>query len=240
MLDGLRNRGLTSPRITQNGTHGTLSPWYSSYFWICYQFPPPLKNKHNEQSTANAETSSVTWRKLQTPGTAEEHQRQETHTISPNDREPAQLTDQAQATFERAAQESRRITPTSTAAVHASNTATTRHHYPHPTGSPPDHLSQRSPLRSTGGLSRTTTPHTSAVTRSAKHVAAARDTGATAKWNDSLQRDKYSRTGTGACRFVRLRHETYGRAGPAAFALLNQIAPQAAESQRTHVALHRD
>ena len=47
---------------------------------------------------------------------------------------------------------------TSTAAVHAPSTATTRHHHPHPTGSPPDPPSQRSPLRSTGGLSRTTRP----------------------------------------------------------------------------------
>ena len=68
-----------------------------------------------------------------------------------------QLTDQAPGTIESAAQESRRTTATSTAAVHASSTATTRHHYPHPTGSSPDTLSQRSLLRSTGGLSRITT-----------------------------------------------------------------------------------
>ena len=37
----------------------------------------------------------VTRRKLQTPGTVEEHKRQETPTISPNDRQPTQLTDQA-------------------------------------------------------------------------------------------------------------------------------------------------
>ena len=55
-----------------------------------------------------------------------------------------------------AARESRHTTPISTAAVHAFGTATTCHHYPHPTGASPDPLSQRSPLRSTGGLSRTT------------------------------------------------------------------------------------
>ena len=110
----------------------------------------------------------VTRRKLQTPGTPKEHQRQETSTISPNNRQPAQLTDQAPGTIERAVQESRRITTTSTAAVHASSKATTRHHYPHLTGSPLDPLSQRTPLRSTGGLSHTTTqtPPASAGTRS--------------------------------------------------------------------------
>ena len=60
--------------------------------------------------------------------------------------------------------------------------------------------------------------------------AAARDTGATAKGKDSLKRDKYCRTGTGACRFVPLSHETFGRAGPAAFALLNEIVEFAASS----------
>ena len=50
--------------------------------------------------------------------------------------------------------------------------------------------------------------------------AVARDTGATAKGYDSLERDKYSQTGKGACRFVPLSHETFGRAGHAALALL--------------------
>ena len=79
-------------------------------------------------------STCVTRRKLQTPGTAEEHKRQETPTTNPNDRQPAHLTDQASGTIERAAQESRRIPPTSTAAVHASSTVTTRHQYLHPTG----------------------------------------------------------------------------------------------------------
>ena len=35
---------------------------------------------------------------------------------------------------------------------------------------------------------------------------------------------------TGACRFVPLSHETFGRAGPVAFALLNEIAEFAASS----------
>ena len=61
--------------------------------------------------------------------------------------------------------------------------------------------------------------------------AAARDTGATAKGKDSLKRDKYSRTGTGACRFDPLSHETFGRAGPAVFALLNEIAEFVAGSR---------
>ena len=54
--------------------------------------------------------------------------------------------------------------------------------------------------------------------------ATARDTGATDNGEDSLKRDKYSRTGTGACRSVPLSHETFGRAGLAASTLLNEIA----------------
>ena len=59
-------------------------------------------------------------------------------------------------------------------------------------------------------------------------AAAAWTTGATAEAKDALERNKYSRTGTGACRLVPLRHETYNRAGPEAFALLNEIAEYAA------------
>ena len=61
-------------------------------------------------------------------------------------------------------------------------------------------------------------------------TAAARDTGATAKGKDSLKRDTYSQTGADACRFVPLSHETFGRAGPEAFALLNEIVEFAASS----------
>ena len=53
-------------------------------------------------------------------------------------------------------------------------------------------------------------------------------TGATAEAKDALKWNKYSRTGTGACRFVPLSHETYDRAGREAFALLNEIAENAA------------
>ena len=53
-------------------------------------------------------------------------------------------------------------------------------------------------------------------------------TAATAEAQDALKRNKYSRTGTGAYRFVPLSHETYGRAGPEAVALLNEIAENAA------------
>ena len=45
-------------------------------------------------------------------------------------------------------------------------------------------------------------------------VAAAWGIGVSAEVNDALTRDKYGRTGTGACRFVPLSHETYGRAEP--------------------------
>ena len=60
--------------------------------------------------------------------------------------------------------------------------------------------------------------------------AAARDTGAIGKEKDALTGDKYSRTGTGACRLVPLSHETFGRAWPAAFARLNEIVEFAARS----------
>ena len=105
----------------------------------------------------------VTQRKVQTPGTAEEHKRQETPTINPNDRQPPQLTDQASGTIKRAARESKHTTPISMAAVHAFSPVTTRHHYPHPTGSSPDPLSQRSPLQSTGR--RAEPPYTTDTTR---------------------------------------------------------------------------
>ena len=60
--------------------------------------------------------------------------------------------------------------------------------------------------------------------------AAAYDTGATAKGKDLLKRDKFSCTDTGACQFDPLSHQTFGRAGPAAFALLNEISEFAASS----------
>ena len=59
-------------------------------------------------------------------------------------------------------------------------------------------------------------------------AAAAWTTGASAEDKDALKRNAYSRTGTGFCRFVPLTHEAYGRAGPEAFALLNEIAEYAA------------
>ena len=96
-------------------------------------------------------TGGVTRRKLQTPGTAEEHKRQETPTINPNDHQPAQLTDHAPDAIDKAARESRRITQISTAAVNAFSTATSSHQHPHPTGSSPDPLSQCSPLRRQAG-----------------------------------------------------------------------------------------
>ena len=49
-------------------------------------------------------------------------------------------------------------------------------------------------------------------------------TGVSATAKDALKRDKYGRTGMGACRFVPLSHETYGRAGPPAVALLHELA----------------
>ena len=59
---------------------------------------------------------------------------------------------------------------------------------------------------------------------------AAWGTGVSAKAKDALKRGKYGRTGTGACRFVPLSHETYGRAGCPAFALLHELAEFAAST----------
>ena len=55
-------------------------------------------------------------------------------------------------------------------------------------------------------------------------AAAAWGTGVFAEATDALKRDKYGRTGTGACCRGPLSHETYCRAGPAAFALLHELA----------------
>ena len=52
---------------------------------------------------ADGSAASVTRRRLQTPGTAKEHKRQETPTTNPNDRQSAQPTDQAPRTIESAA-----------------------------------------------------------------------------------------------------------------------------------------
>eukprot|EP00892_Ulva_mutabilis_P011419 jgi/Ulvmu1/864/UM100_0015.1 len=61
-------------------------------------------------------------------------------------------------------------------------------------------------------------------------VAAANTPGAAAQLMDDRKRDKYGRSGTGACRFVSLSHETFGRVGTGAFAFLNTIADFAAAS----------
>ena len=62
-------------------------------------------------------------------------------------------------------------------------------------------------------------------------AATAWGTGVSAEAKDALKRDKYSRTGTGACRFVPLSHDTYGRAVPPAFALLHELAEFAASTR---------
>ena len=98
----------------------------------------------------------VTRRKLRTPGTAEEHKRQEIPTIYAIDRQPTHLTDQAPSTTERAARETHN---TNYQSSRARFSTTSRHHHPHPTGSSPDHLSQRSPLRSLGAIHRRAEPH---------------------------------------------------------------------------------
>lgn len=61
-------------------------------------------------------------------------------------------------------------------------------------------------------------------------MAAAYTDGAAAAAADTRTRDKYGRTGTGACSFliIPLSHETYSRVGPAAFTLLARVADVAA------------
>ena len=54
--------------------------------------------------------------------------------------------------------------------------------------------------------------------------------GATARAAEAAKRRKYARSGTGACVFIPLAHETYGRAGPAAWRFLRRLATAAAES----------
>ena len=76
----------------------------------------------------------VTRRKLQTPGAAKEHNKTKTPTINPNDRQIAQLTDQAPGTIERAAHGSSRTSPTSTT-LRATSTAAPGQHHRDPAGS---------------------------------------------------------------------------------------------------------
>lgn len=57
----------------------------------------------------------------------------------------------------------------------------------------------------------------------ASAVKAACDPGATAEGKNSIRRDKCSCGGTGACRFIPLSHETFGRTEPATFALLDKV-----------------
>ena len=55
-------------------------------------------------------------------------------------------------------------------------------------------------------------------------------TGVSAEAKGALKQDQYDCTGTGACRFVHLSHEMYGRAGPPAFTLLHELAEFAAST----------
>ena len=60
--------------------------------------------------------------------------------IYPNDHQPTQHTDQAPGAVERAARESRRLTPISTVAVRAFSVATTRAYHLHPIRSSPNRV----------------------------------------------------------------------------------------------------
>ena len=121
----------------------------------CHDWVGQLRGLH--AGSLGARKLCVTRRKLQTPGTAEEHKRQETPTVNPTDRQPTRLTDQAPSTIERAAWETHN---TNSHSIRARlSTATTRHHHPHPTGSSPDPLRQCSPLQSLGAIHRRAEPH---------------------------------------------------------------------------------
>ena len=89
------------------------------------------------------------------------------HTYNQPNR-PDQHTSQTEHQALSKGQPGRRITPSTTAAVHASaqqqptivtHTYVIIHTYLHPTGSSPDPLSHRSPLRSLGALHRRAEPH---------------------------------------------------------------------------------
>ena len=75
---------------------GAVSDAQNIFLWGFWFFHLQFRYLRLFSEPANA---CVTRRKLQTPGTAEEHQRQDTPTISPNDRQPAQLRDQAPGTL---------------------------------------------------------------------------------------------------------------------------------------------
>ena len=79
------------------------------------------------------------------------------HLQSTQSARPAHLTDQAPSTIERTARETHNTNQHSSRARFS--TTTTHHHHPHPTGSSPDPLSQRSPLRSLGAINRRAGPH---------------------------------------------------------------------------------
>ena len=59
---------------------------------------------------------------------------------------------------------------------------------------------------------------------SSAFAAAAWGTEMSAEAKGALKRDKYGPKGTTACRFIPMSHETYGRAGPPAVALLHELA----------------
>ena len=79
-----------------------------------------------------------------------------TGTVNPNDRQPAPLTDQAPETIAKSTHVPSRITPASTATLHTRQMrlASTTQNQQGPCQRP---LSQRKPVRVTGGLNRTTT-----------------------------------------------------------------------------------
>ena len=61
-------------------------------------------------------------------------------------------------------------------------------------------------------------------------ASSARRGGEAAKRAEDAKYRKYGRSGTGACGFVPLAHETYGRTGQAAFLFLSKLATVAASS----------
>ena len=97
---------VSTPPSRSNSTHTRRT-----YTGMRPHAPGQLVGEHPVPAHTESHNPSrvrVTWRKLQTPGNAEEHKKQETPTINPTG-QPTNLTDQAPSTAERTARETHNI-----------------------------------------------------------------------------------------------------------------------------------
>ena len=95
--------------VSATAAQSQLRPHVLSMYTRCKGVHQPEGGVHMA-FWCTATPHSVTRRKLQTPGTAEEHNRQEAPTINPIDHQPTHLTDQAPSTIKRAARETHNTT----------------------------------------------------------------------------------------------------------------------------------